>query len=211
MRQHRVQKRVGALCMLSMGFCWGLAPWVHAETAVGELAPDFALTDTEGRQHQLGDYRGSYVVLEWYNPDCPFVKKHYSQGNMPALQRTYTEQGVIWLAINSSAPGKQGYYPPEELNAIIQERSFSGTALMQDADGSVGKRYGAKTTPHIFIINPEGVLIYAGAIDSISSADPGDIELADNYVREVLDAALSGSAPEPFQTTAYGCSVKYEN
>ncbi len=181
-----------------------------ADVTTGQAAPDFTLTDVAGQSHSLSQYKGKFVVLEWYNPDCPFVKKHYdSSGNMPAVQKAYIDKGVVWLTINSSAPGKEGNYPPAELAKINKEKGGNPTALFTDSDGKVGKLYGAKTTPHMFIINPEGTLVYKGAIDSISSADQDDIAKSENYVRTGLDESMAGQPVTKTDTKSYGCSVKY--
>lgn len=176
---------------------------------VDSLAPGFTLHDAFGKVHSLADYRGKFVVLEWVNFDCPFVHKHYGSGAMQELQKTMTDKGVVWLSICSSAPGMQGYFAGDELLQRMKEEHASPTAYLLDPDGTVGKRFGAKTTPHMFIVNPEGRLIYAGGIDNIASTDREDIGKATNYVRQVMDAALHGE-PAPVKTTrSYGCSVKY--
>ena len=181
-----------------------------AEAKVGEPAPDFVLTDTHHAEHTLTEYKGKFVVLEWTNPDCPFVRKHYDKsGNMQKLQKEYTAKGVIWLSINSSAPGKQGNYPLERLNQIMKEKGSAPTALLLDSDGEIGKMYGAKTTPHLFIVNPEGILVYEGAIDDKPTPDPNDIKTAKNYVKTALDEAMSGKPVATSSSQPYGCSVKY--
>jgi peroxiredoxin len=180
-----------------------------AQVTVGEPAQDFTLTDVNGQSHSLSDFKGKYVVLEWFNYDCPFVKKHYGSNNMQSLQKEFTGQGVIWLAINSSAPGKQGHYEAPQMAALAQERGVSATGILLDPDGTVGRQYGAKTTPHMFIIDPDGVLIYQGAIDSSPGMDPAEISGAQNYVRAALTEAMAGEpVSQPF-TQSYGCSVKY--
>lgn len=166
-------------------------------------APDFTLTDTQGNEHSLADFAGKYVVLEWTNPDCPFVKKFYSVGKMQELQKQYTDEGVVWLSIASSAPGKQGHYSADEWNSKIAEHGINATAVLLDADGTVGKAYHATNTPHMFIINPDGKLIYQGAIDDNNSPDPAVIADSHNYVDQVLAAAMTS------KTQAYGCGVKY--
>jgi peroxiredoxin len=176
---------------------------------VGSPAPAFTLTDSNGAERSLADYRGKYVVLEWINHDCPYVRKHYGAGNMQNLQRSYAARGVIWLSINSSAPGKQGHFTPAEINRLQREKNAAPAAYLIDSAGTVGRAYGAQTTPHMFIINPEGAVIYQGAIDSNSSSDPATIAGADNYVRRALDEALSGKAVSLTSTRSYGCSVKY--
>ncbi|MBP7831233.1 MAG: thioredoxin family protein [Kiritimatiellae bacterium] len=187
----------------------GLALIVWAEIGPDTSAPDFSLADVTGATHALSSFRGKYVVLEWFNYDCPFVKKHYGGGHMQALQKKYTDEGVAWLAICSSAPGKQGHYAAEQMAAMALERKGAATAVLLDPDGKVGRLYGAKTTPHIFIIDPDGKLIYQGAIDSVPSTDPADIPGAVNYVQVTLDAARAGQPVEKKVTAPYGCSVKY--
>jgi len=188
----------------------GMPPLVQAgEAVVGTPAPQFSAIDTTGQSRRLSDWRGRYVVLEWFNPECPFVKKHYDSGNMQRLQEAYTAKGVVWLSLDSSAPGKQGHLSPAQAHAFVQQRHAHPTAVLLDPDGSLGKLYGAKTTPHLFIVNPEGVLIYAGAIDDTPSADPRDISRARNYVQQALDEAMSGQSVSTPATQSYGCSVKY--
>lgn len=198
-------KRIGSLIL---GGCL-LASTALAFVENNALAPDFTLTDTHGKKHTLSAYRGKYVVLEWVNYDCPFIKKHYHSGNMQKLQKEFTAKGVVWLSINSSADGKQGFYTPEQINRKMAKWGAAPTAYLYDTDGTVGKTYGAQTTPHMFIINPEGRLIYQGAIDSIPSYDPADIPKADNYVADALNAALAGKPIAVSRTKSYGCSVKY--
>ena len=183
---------------------------VHADVENGKPAPDFTLTDTNGQRHNLSDYKEKFVVLEWINPDCPFVKKHYdNSGNIPGLQKTYTQKGVVWLSINSSAQGKEGHYAPSDLNAWAKRENASPTALLLDSDGTVGKMYGAKTTPHMYIIDPNGMLIYQGALDSIPSTSKNDIAKSQNYVQMALDENMAGKAVTTPTTKSYGCSVKY--
>jgi peroxiredoxin len=175
----------------------------------GETAPDFTLKDSKGNSQKLSSFSGKFVVLEWMNPECPFVKKHYSTGNMQSLQKEYTGKGIVWLSIISSAPGKQGYCTGPQAEANTKDQKAFPTAVLLDPSGEVGQLYGAKTTPHMFVINPEGKLIYMGAIDSIRSANSSDCAKADNYVRQTLNAALAGKpVPNP-ETKSYGCSVKY--
>ena len=175
----------------------------------GEEAPDFTLTDSKGTSHNLSDFRGKLVVLEWLNHECPFVKKHYSGGNMQKLQKDYTAKGVIWLSIISSAPGKQGHRTGPQAEADTRDKDASPTAVLLDPAGEVGKKYDAKTTPEMFVIDQEGKVIYAGAIDSIKSTNSADIAKAENHVRAALDAALAGKPVPTPKTTPYGCSVKY--
>ncbi len=180
------------------------------EAVVGKEAPEFELTDSNGKKKSLHDYKSKFVVLEWVNYECPFVKKHYSGLNMQKLQNTYTKQGVVWLSINSSANGKQGNYLPSEVNKLMAEKRACPTAYLFDTDGKVGRLYGAKTTPHMFVINPNGTLIYAGAIDDKAGVDPNETPQAKNYVQLALDEAMGGKAVSVPKTKSYGCSVKYQ-
>ncbi len=174
-------------------------------------APSFTLPDTHGQDHALSDYAGKWVILEWLNYGCPFVKKHYESGNMQALQERYTEEGVVWLAVVSSAPGKQGYYPPEEMMAQNEAHGIKASAVLLDPEGTVGRMYGARTTPQMYVIDPEGVLLYNGAIDDKPSTRLEDIEAATNYLVQAMDEAMAGEPVSQPRTQPYGCSVKYEN
>lgn len=184
-------------------------PMAAGEAKVGNAAPDFTLADTNGNSVTLSDYSGKYVVLEWINYDCPFVAKHYDAKNMQGLQDKYREQGVVWLAVNSSAEGKQGQFSNEEIHKRLKKHASTVDAYLLDGNGEVGRTYGATHTPHMYIINPEGTLIYMGAIDSINSANIADIPKADNYVVMALDAAFAGNEVPVEMTRAYGCTVKY--
>jgi len=186
-----------------------LPVWSFAEVKIGDSAPDFTLIDSNEQQRSLSEFAGQYIVLEWFNPECPFVKKHYDSGNMQGLQEKYTSQDVVWLSIDSSADGNQGYLLPKEAQQFIQEKNVHSTVVLLDPKGNVGKLYGAQTTPHMFIIDPQGKLIYQGAIDDVSSTDSDDIPDARNYVDETLTLALSGKPVTGFATKSYGCSVKY--
>src|SRR4051812_15177299 len=177
---------------------------------VGSKAPDFAAPDTTGKTKSLGDYKGKFIVLEWFNPECPFVKKHYGSGNMQKLQEEYTGKGVVWLTIDSSAPGTEGHISGEQAEKIIGSWKSHQTALLLDQDGKVGRAYGAKNTPHMFVINPEGKVVYEGAIDSKRTPNPADIPSSTNYVKQALDEALSGKSVSNATTQPYGCSVKYK-
>jgi peroxiredoxin len=183
--------------------------WVRASVEIDKPAPGFTLEDSHGRPHSLSDYAGKIVVLEWLNHSCPFVRKHYGTNNMQSLQKTYTERGVVWLSINSSAPGKQGHCTPEKANELSAEHGAAPTAVLLDTDGIVGRLYGARTTPHMFVIDREGSLVYNGAIDDRPSVDPSDVEGATNYVAAALVAVLAGESPEVKTSKPYGCSVKY--
>lgn len=175
----------------------------------GEPAPDFTLLDSQGVQRSLSDFAGKTVVLEWTNHQCPFVRKHYGAGNLQAQQRAAVDQGVVWLIINSSAPGKQGHVEAAEANRIQAEWNAHQTHYLLDPEGKVGRLYEAKTTPHMFVIDPAGVLRYNGAIDSIPSADPDDIAEATQYVPQVLAELAAGKPVSVSLTQPYGCSVKY--
>ena len=186
-----------------------LAAGVRAEVTTGAAAPDFTLTDTSGASHKLSDFKGKTVVLEWVNHGCPFVVKHYSKGNMPGLQADYTGKGVVWLSICSSAEGKQGYNTAEGWQKLNAEKGGKATAILLDTEGTAGKLYGAKTTPHMYVINAEGTLVYQGAIDEKPSTEPDDIPGAKNYVKAALDEVLAGQPVTTGQTKPYGCGVKY--
>jgi peroxiredoxin len=172
-------------------------------------APDFTLKDLDGKDRSLSDFKGKIVVLEWINYECPFVKKHYGSGNMQALQKKYTGKGVVWLSICSSAPGKQGNLTLEQWRKRSKQAKSLATAILPDPTGATGKKYGAKTTPHMFVINAKGDLVYQGAIDDKRSWDPKTIKGATNYVAQALDATLKGDAVPTNATKSYGCSVKY--
>jgi peroxiredoxin len=178
--------------------------------AVGATAPDFSLTDSKGKTQTVSQYKGKYVVLEWFNPDCPFVKKHYGSGNMQKLQEEFTAKGVVWLSIDSSAPGLEGNLTAEQAEKKIAEWKTKQTALVLDPDGKAGRTYGAKNTPHMFVINPEGKIIYEGAIDSKATPNPSDISGSTNYVKVALEESLAGKTVSNANTKPYGCSVKYK-
>jgi peroxiredoxin len=177
--------------------------------AVGTTAPDFSATDSKGKTQSVSQYKGKYVVLEWFNPDCPFVKKHYGSGNMQKLQEEFTAKGVVWLSIDSSAPGLEGNLTAEQAEKKIAEWKTKQTALVLDPDGKAGRTYGAKNTPHMFVINPEGKIIYEGAIDSKATPNPADIPVSTNYVKVALEEAMAGKPVTNPTTKPYGCSVKY--
>lgn len=180
-----------------------------ATAQVGQPAPDFALTGLDGRKHALSDFKGKTVVLEWVNPDCPFVKKHYGSHNMQNLQRSATAADAVWLQINSAAPGEEGDYSVEKAAGWLKDTGAATTAYLRDLNGAVGHLYDARTTPHLFIINPQGVLVYAGGIDSIRSSKISDIEKATNYVKAALADLKAGRPVATATSQPYGCSVKY--
>ena len=179
------------------------------EAIVGQPAPGFSVTDTDGHTQTLSALRGKFVVLEWFNPECPFVRKHYGSGNMQATQKDATAKGAVWLSVDSAAPGKQGHVTPEQANAFMQAQGGSPTAIVLDPDGTLGHRYGARTTPHLFIIDPTGTVVYTGAIDDTPSTDPADVVHATNYVRQALSEAMAGTPVSVPASQPYGCSVKY--
>lgn len=197
-------KIIAALFILSAA-----APQARADITIGQPAPDFTLTDTHGQTHSLSGYLGKTVVLEWTNHECPYVRKHYDGGNMQALQKEETEKGIVWLTIVSSAPGEQGHTTPEDANKVIESQKSAETARLLDASGDTGRLYGAKTTPHMFIINPEGMAVYAGAIDDRPSSRMDTLEGAHNHVRTALAEMAEGKPVSTPQTKPYGCSVKY--
>lgn len=199
--------------LLSLAFILGTTGALLAAEApkVGAAAPGFSLPDSNGKTHSLGDFKGKYVVLEWFNPGCPFVQKHYTSDNMQSLQNEFTGKNVVWLTIDSSAQGKQGYLSPEEANKQMADWKMKPTALLLDPDGKVGHEYAATNTPHMYIIDPGGKLIYSGAIDSKPTADPEDVKGATNYVKSALEEAMAGKPVSTPTSRAYGCSIKYAN
>ena len=178
---------------------------------VGDRAPDFTATDSNGKTQKLSDYQGKFVVLEWTNRGCPYTQKQYNSGNMQRLQHEWTSKGVVWLTVVSSASGKQGYVTAPEENSYLKQVNATPTAVLLDPDGALGHLYDAKTTPHMFIINPQGVLIYNGAIDDRPTTDVADVNGAKNYVSTALDEAMSGKPVSMATSPPYGCSVKYPN
>ncbi|GHE38894.1 thioredoxin family protein [Vulcaniibacterium thermophilum] len=190
----------------------GAAPDAVAATAaavVDKPAPAFTLVDSTGKKRSLAEFAGKTVVLEWTNHECPFVRKHYGSGNMQKQQRAATAQGVVWLSINSSAPGQQGHVDAAAAERVRGQARAAQTAYLLDPDGTVGRLYGAKTTPHMYVIDPKGVLRYAGGIDSIPSPDPADIAQATQYVPQVLAELAAGKPVSVKVSRPYGCSVKY--
>jgi peroxiredoxin len=187
----------------------GPAHEAEAAAVVGKAAPAFQLTDLDGKTVRLADFKGKFVVLEWVNFDCPFVRKHYGSENMQKLQKAYTGKDVVWITINSSAPGKQGHLTADEAKEIAAEEGASPTRFLLDPKGVTGRAYGAKTTPHMYVIDPKGKLLYNGAIDDKPSTKVADVPTSKNYVVAALDAAMAGKPVETATTKPYGCSVKY--
>jgi peroxiredoxin len=200
--------RIAALCAAAL-VATTLA-MAAKEPEIGKTAPSFGLKDVDGQKRSLQDFKGKYVVLEWVNHGCPFVKKHYDSGNMQALQKELTGQGAVWLSICSSAEGKQGNMTPAEWKTALAEKKVAATATLLDPEGTVGKTYGAKTTPHMYLIGPDGKLLYKGAIDDRPSTDKADVNGAKNYVRAAFLEAKEGKPVSESDTQAYGCSVKYK-
>ena len=199
------QKHWQALvAMLVIGVC----PAAFAANA-GQPAPNFTITDTQGKAVQLSDFKGRYVVLEWTNPQCPFVRNHYNTKNMQALQESWGPRGVVWLSIDSSNKSSWSYMAPAKLDAWMHERGAAQKAVLVDGESAVAKLYQAKTTPHMFVINPEGMIVYAGAIDDRPSTRPDDPPAAKNYVRTALTQATGGMTVTTANTTPYGCSIDY--
>jgi hypothetical protein len=180
-----------------------------ASATVGQLAPAFTAQDTAGKSVALADFKGRTVVLEWVNPGCPYVQKHYHSGNLPGTQKEATARGVVWLAVNSTAADHGDYLAPAALAQWMQQQHAAATATLMDADGRIGRAYGARSTPHLFVIDAAGTLVYAGAIDSKPTANPADIASATNYVKAALADTLAGKPVSTSATRAYGCSVKY--
>ena len=207
----RASRRAVVAAAVALGATFLMGGNAAAAPAVGQQAPDFVAVDTTGAKHKLSDFAGKFVVLEWTNPGCPFVRKHYGSGNMPATQKAATDKGVVWLAINSTERAATDYLKPEALDAWMKSQKAAPTAVLMDEDGLIGQVYGARTTPHIFIIDPKGTLVYAGGIDSIASARPDDIKTATNYVNLALGEAFGGKPISTASTRPYGCSVKYKS
>ena len=187
-----------------------IAGLAAAQATLDKPAPNFTGQGSDGKMYTLADYRGKFVVLQWYNRDCPFIHKHYDSGNMQKLQDIYGKKGVIWFEILSSAPGKEGYMTAAEAQ---ENRGKSGTksiATLVDPEGTIGKLYAAKSTPHMFVIDPKGILIYQGAIDDHATADASDIPSSKNYVVAALDEAMAGKPVSNPSTRPYGCGVKYK-
>lgn len=182
---------------------------VVATASIGNPAPEFKLADLNGKTVKLADFKGRHVVLEWHNPNCPFVMKHYDSGNMPRLQAKYDVKDTVWLSINSTHPGHQDYVSGDKLARYLAEKKASPDAYLIDAEGSVGIEYSAKTTPHMYVINPAGTLVYAGAIDDKRSTRLEDVKTARNFLVAALEESKAGKPVTTATTTPYGCSVKY--
>lgn len=189
---------------------WTFSFTATAQVSIDQPAPDFTGVDSNGNKQTLSQYKGKTVVLEWTNHQCPYVRKHYESNNMQTLQKEATGAGIVWLSIISSAPGKQGHVSASEANSLTRSRNASPSAVILDPKGEIGRLYGAKTTPHMFIIDPSGNLVYMGGIDSIPSSNRADIAAATNYVKAALDSLAEGKPIVDNVTRPYGCSVKYD-
>jgi hypothetical protein len=188
-----------------------IAAPVSAAAVVGKPAPNFKATDVNGKPVSLSQFKGKTVVLEWNNPECPFVKKHYGSGNMQKAQAAAARDGVVWLSINSGAPGKQGHMSAAEAKAFLAKAGARPTAYLLDPRGVVGKGYGAKTTPHMYVVNKAGILVYAGGIDDKPTPDPADIKGARNHLLAALSEIKAGKAISVATSRPYGCAVKYSD
>lgn len=196
--------------LLGGSMMFGAAP-AMAAPAVGQPAPSFIAVDSKGRQHNLADFKGKVVVLEWTNHDCPYVQKHYKSSNMQNLQKQAKQAGAVWLSVISSAPGQQGHVNGAKAEELTASRDAVPSAVLLDAQGAVGKSYDARTTPHMYVIDAKGVLRYAGGIDSIASTKLADIEKADPFLKTALESVLKGENVTQPVTRPYGCNVKYES
>jgi peroxiredoxin len=178
---------------------------------VGDPAPGFSAVDNHGKMQKLAEYKGKYVVLEWHNQGCPYTRKHYESGNMQRLQKKWTDQGVVWFTVISSGPGTQGFVTPSQENEYLEKMHASPTAVLMDITGTLGHLYDAKTTPEMYVISPNGTLIYQGAIDDQPTTDEKDIAGAKNYVDAALSEAMGNKPVTVAATRPYGCSVKYKS
>ncbi|MFK7889022.1 MAG: thioredoxin family protein [Gammaproteobacteria bacterium] len=191
------------------GLALSFATHAGAGIEIGKAAPDFTAIGSDGKSYTLSELRGQRVVLEWTNADCPYVRKHYGAGNMQALQKDAADNDILWLSVISSAPGKQGHVNAQGADALSESRSATPATVLLDESGDVGKLYGARTTPHMYIVDEDGTLVYAGGIDDKPTANPADIDSATNYVRQAMEELLAGKAVSVTTSRPYGCSVKY--
>jgi alkyl hydroperoxide reductase subunit AhpC len=196
-----------AFAVLSLVACGG--PTVHGSLTLGAMAPDFTATDDHGNTRKLSDFPGKFIVLEWHNHDCPYVAKHYNSHNMQQLQQAWTSRGVIWLVVESSAPGEQGYVTAAQSQMHMKQEGAAPTAVLLDPQGTLGHLYGAKVTPQMFVIDPKGILIYDGAIDDKRSTDVQDVAKSKNYISQALNQARAGQQVKEQTSTSYGCNIPY--
>jgi peroxiredoxin len=203
-----MKKLLSIASIVSLAFVAGTA---GAAATVGQAAPAFTATDATGKPVSLADFKGKTVVLEWVNPGCPFVQKHYNAANMQGTQKDATGKGVVWLTINSTSTDAGDYLPPAEMAKWMQQQKAAHSAMLMDADGKVGRAYGARTTPHMYVVDPAGKLVYAGGIDDKASTNVADIPRATNYVKAALNESLAGKAVSQANTRPYGCSIKYSS
>ena len=202
--------KISSILAVASIILFGTATVRAEEVAVGKPAPDFSLMDSSGTKHSLSDHKGKVVVLEWFNPECPFVKKHYAPGSMQKSQSAVVAGGAVWLSINSSAAGKQGHLSPEAATEAIANLGMQSTAVLLDPEGTVGKKYGARTTPHMFVVGADGNLAYQGAIDDKPSTNESDVAGAKNFVLAAVTALKANAPVSPSATEPYGCGVKYK-
>lgn len=205
----RALSRRSLIAAAALVASWSIAGIAHAQAQIDHPAPAFSATTAEGKTLTLDSLKGKTVVLEWTNHECPYVRKHYGSGNIPALQKDATAHGVVWLQVISSAPGQQGFVDGPTAIKLNQERGAAPTHTLLDPSGQIGKAYGAQTSPHLFIVNPQGVLVYKGGIDSIATAKVDDIAKADPYVKTALGELAAGKKISQASTRPYGCSIKY--
>lgn len=202
-------RKLNLALMMGLSVVLSSALSFATDLKVDAPAPEFSVKDSSGKVQNLKDYKNKWVVLEWYNKDCPYVRKHYDSKNMQGLQSKYMAKDVSWLTVISSAKGKQGYLDPSQVSSNFESEGAKPTAVLLDTDGKMGTAYGAKTTPHMYVINPSGVVVYAGAIDDNDSADAKRIPASKNYISAALDAGMAGKSIEKKATASYGCAVKY--
>jgi AhpC/TSA family len=198
-------------CVATVATTFFIAAPAYSAAVIGQKAPEFTAKDAMGKTVNLADFKGKTVVLEWVNPGCPYVRKHYGAGNMQSTQKDAADKGVVWLAINSTDTQHPDYLAPAVLQSWMTEQKAAATHTVMDESGKIGQQYAARTTPHMYIINAQGNLIYAGGIDSIASANPADIKTATNYVKQSLGEVAAGKPISSANTKPYGCSVKYKS
>ncbi len=206
-----MQRRDLMACVATVATTFLIAAPAYSAAVVGQKAPEFTAKDATGKTVNLADFKGKTVVLEWVNPGCPYVRKHYGAGNMQSTQKDAADKGVVWLAINSTDTQHPDYLAPAALQGWMTQQKAAATHTVMDESGTIGQQYAARTTPHMYIISAQGNLIYAGGIDSIASANPADIKTATNYVKQSLGEVAAGKPISSANTKPYGCSVKYKS